>query len=110
MDGHVVGRQLVILRVEHFPVRTVAGVVGRHERRIHRERHRDVLPFGIGQRRLNRLFDRGRIVAEGGRLHLVGLRHVEVHDIVELVVIGIIVIAGRKGPRCRNAQYEIFMY
>ena len=54
---------------------------------------RQVLPFGIGQRRLNRLFDRGRIVAEGGRLHLVGLRHVEVHDMVELVVIGIIAVS-----------------
>ena len=102
------GRQFIILGIEHRPLRTVAGIVRPDERRVDRERHRHILSRRIGQLRLQGAVVGRFIVAEGRKLHLVRFSDVEINGVSELVVVGLIIIAGREKHEPRDGCNQIF--
>ena len=107
-DRDTLGRQLIVFGIEHRPLRTVTGIVRPDERRVDRERHRHILSRRIGQLRLQGAVVSRFIVAEGCKLHLVRFRDVEINGVSELVVVGLIIIAGREKHEPRDGCNQIF--
>ena len=98
-DRDTLGRQLIVFGIEHRPLRTVTGIVRPDERRVDRERHRHILSCRICQYRLQRAIVGSPGVAEGRELCVARRSDVEVYDIVELVIVIAVVLAGRESHK-----------
>lgn len=96
--------QLEIPAVEQRPLRAVAAVVLRNKPLGHLRRNRYVRRSRIGQRRVNRIVDLGHAVAERHLLHRIGLRYVEIDDVIEFPIALRELVAACRYSQQRNEE------